>query len=450
MRKDVDMLNGPMTGKILLFALPVAASSILQQLFNAVDVIVVGRFVSSEALAAVGANSTVISLFLNLFIGITLGANAVIAGHIGMRDGRRVRIGVGTSAAMAVYIGLFLLVVGQLVARPLLVAMGTPDNIMGQALLYLRIYFLGTPFIMIFNFGAAVLRSRGDTQRPLYVLIAAGVVNTILNLVLVLVFHLGVEGVAIATGVSNVVSAGAIVWMLLREDGDFRLNLKEIRIERAEARAILGIGLPAGFQSMLFAVSNVFVQSAVNAYGSAAVAGNAAALTYESFGYLVVPAFCNAAMTFISQNYAAGRYGRCRRVFWNCMLLSTLTCLVVSLSFVALRVPCLHLFSADPEVIGYGMMRMETALLTLFLCNSYEIASAAMRGYGESLLPALLAVLGTCVLRLGWIYVVSPHFPGFRALIMAYPISWVITGAMVLTAYAVTSKRHYGHAPTMA
>lgn len=437
------MLNGPMLGKVLLFALPVAASSMLQQLFNAVDVIVVGRFVSSEALAAVGANTTVISLFLNLFIGITLGANAVIAGHIGMRDGRRVRIGVSTSAALALYMGLFLLVAGLLVSRPLLSAMGTPDNIMDQALLYLRIYFLGTPFIMIFNFGAAILRSRGDTQRPLYVLIAAGIINTVLNLVLVLVFHLGVEGVAIATDVSNIVSASAIVGMLLREDGDFRLDLKNIRIDRAEMRAILGIGLPAGFQSMLFAISNVFVQSAVNSYGSAAVAGNAAALTYESLGYLVVPAFCSAAMTFTSQNYAAGKYDRCRRVYWECMLLSTLTCLVISLAFVAAREPCLRLFSADPEVIRYGKIRMETALLPLFLCNAYEIASASMRGYGESLLPAMLTVLGTCVLRLAWIYVVCPHFPGFRMLIVAYPVSWIITGAMVLAAYAVTSRRHY-------
>lgn len=443
MRKDVDMLNGPTVGKILLFALPVAASSILQQLFNAVDVMVVGRFVSSQALAAVGANTTVISLFLNLFIGITLGANAVIAGHIGMRDGERVRIGVSTCASLALWLGVSLLVVGQIVARPLLAAMGTPDDIMEQALLYLRIYFLGVPFIMIFNFGAAILRSRGDTQRPLYILIAAGVVNTLLNLLLVLVFHLGVEGVAIATGVSNMVSATVIVLMLLREDGDFRLDPKNIRLDRTEVRAIMRIGLPAGFQSMLFAISNVFVQSAVNSYGSAAVAGNAAALTYESFGYQIVPAFCSATMTFTSQNYAAGRYDRCRRIFREGMVLSTLTCLVVTMAMVAFRDPLLRLFSTDPEVIAYGKVRMETALLCLFLCNSYEIASAVMRGYGESLPPALLAVLGTCVLRLVWIYVVSTHFPGFNILILAYPASWIVTGMMVLTAYHITSRKHY-------
>ncbi len=442
-KKELDMLNGPMFGRILLFALPVAASSILQQLFNAVDVIVVGRFVGSEALAAVGANTTVISLILNLFIGITVGANVVIAGHIGQRDDDRVKIGVETSAALAICSGIFLMLVGLLVSRPLLSAMATPDNVMSQALLYLRIYMLGVPFIMIFNFGAAVLRSRGDTQRPLFILISAGIINTILNLVLVIVFHMGVEGVAIATGVSNMFSAGVITWILSREDGAFRLDLKKIRLDRAETRAILFIGLPAGFQSMLFAVSNVFVQSAVNAYGSSAIAGNAAALTYEGIAYLVVPAFCTAAMTFISQNYAAGHYSRCRKAFWDCMALSTAACLFLSLSFVIFRDPCLGLFSTDSEVISYGKIRMETALLLLFLCNSYEIPSAAMRGLGSSLLPALLTVFGTCLLRLAWIYLVCPHHPGFGFLLTAYPVSWILTGFMVASAYVVTVRKKY-------
>ncbi len=442
-RKELDMLNGPMFGRILLFALPVAASSILQQLFNAVDVIVVGRFVGSEALAAVGANTTVISLILNLFIGITVGANVVIAGHIGQRDDGRVRIGVGTSAALAIYSGIFLMLLGLLVSRPLLTAMATPDNVMSQALLYLRVYMLGVPFIMIFNFGAAILRSRGDTQRPLFILISAGIINTVLNLVLVIVFHMGVEGVAIATGVSNMFSAGVITWILSREEGAFRLDLRKIRLDRAETKAILFIGIPAGFQSMLFAISNVFVQSAVNAYGSAAIAGNAAALTYEGIAYLVVPAFCTAAMTFISQNYAAGRYDRCRKAFWDCLALSTAVCLFLSLSFGLFREPCLRLFSTDPEVISYGKIRIETALLLLFLCNSYEIPSAAMRGLGKSLLPALLTVFGTCLLRLAWIYLVCPHHPGFAFLLTAYPVSWILTGLMVSTAYVVTVRKKY-------
>ncbi len=442
-RKEIDMLHGPVTGKILEFAFPVAASSILQQLFNAVDIIVVGQFAGSEALAAVGANTTVISLILNLFIGITLGTNSIIARHIGMRDGKRVRIGVSTSAALAICIGIFLLIIGLLVSRPLLTVMATPANIIGQAVLYLRIYMLGAPFIMIFNFGAAILRSRGDTQRPLYILITAGVINMLLDLALVIFFHMGVEGVAIATTVSNLVSAVAIVWTLLREDGDFRLDPRHMRPDWTETKAILSLGLPAGFQSMLFAISNVFVQSSVNGYGSNAIAGNAAALIYESLGYLIVPAFASAAMTFISQNYAAGQYGRCKKIFSKTMLLSTLSCFVFSMIFVALREPCLKLFSADPEVIAYGKIRMETALSMLFLCNSYEISSAAMRGYGVSLLPALLTIFGTCILRLAWIYLVCPHLPGFRNLILAYPVSWVITGAMVLTAYAITSRKYY-------
>ncbi len=442
-RREVDMLNGPMLGRILLFALPVAASSILQQLFNAVDVIVVGRFVGSEALAAVGANTTVISLILNLFIGIATGANVVIAGHIGQHDEKRIRIGVGTSSALAIYSGIALMLIGLAVSRPLLAMMSTPANVIEQAVLYLRIYMSGVPFIMIFNFGAAVMRSRGDTQRPLFILIAAGILNTILNLTLVLFFHMGVEGVAIATSAANLLSASIIVYMLRHEDGAFRLDFKKIHLEKAETKAILFIGLPAGFQSMLFAISNVFVQSAVNAYGSSAIAGNAAALTYEGIAYLVVPAFCAAAMTFISQNYAAGQYDRCRKAFWDCLALSTSFCLVLSLTFVLFRVPCLSLFSTDPEVISYGKIRMEVALLFLFLCNSYEIPSAAMRGFGESLLPALLTVFGTCVLRLAWIYIVCPHFPGFGFLLTAYPVSWILTGIMAATAYALTSRKKY-------
>lgn len=437
-----------MMGRILLFAIPVAASSILQQLFNAVDVIVVGRFVGSEALAAVGANTTVISLILNLFIGIATGSNVVIAGHIGQRDEGRIRIGVGTSIALAVYSGIFLMLLGLAVSRPLLEMMSTPDNVMEQAVLYLRVYMLGVPFIMIFNFGAAILRSRGDTQRPLYILIAAGILNTILNLSLVLIVHLGVEGVAIATSVSNLLSASVIIYMLRKEDGAFRLDFRNIRIEKAETKAILFIGLPAGFQSMLFAISNVFVQSAVNAYGSSAIAGNAAALTYEGIAYLVVPAFCTAAMTFVSQNYAAGQYSRCRKAFWDCLALSTGACLILSLAFVAFRTPCLSLFSTDPEVISYGKIRMEAVLVFLFLCNSYEIPSAAMRGYGQSILPALLTIFGTCVLRLAWIYIVSPAHPGFGFLLLAYPVSWILTGLMVATAYSITSRKKYRTALT--
>lgn len=448
-KNEVDMLHGPIAGKIIAFALPVASSSILQQLFNAVDVIVVGRFAGSEALAAVGANTTVISLILNLFIGITLGTNAIIARHIGMRDEERIRIGVSTSAGLAILIGVFLLALGLVVSRPLLTLMATPANILEQAVLYLRIYMLGAPFIMIFNFGAAILRSKGDTKRPLYILTVAGVINMLLDLALVIFFGMGVEGVAIATTVSNIVSAAAITVLLLREEEPFRLKLSRMRPEKAETKAILSLGLPAGFQSMLFSISNVFVQSAVNAYGSDAIAGNSSALIYESIAYLIVPAFSSAAMTFISQNYAAGQFDRCRKIFSQTMLISTLATFVVGGTFVLLREPCMRLFSADSQVITYGKIRMETALSLLFLCNSYEIASAAMRGYGQSLLPALLTVFGTCVLRLVWIYLVCPVLPGFRALILAYPVSWVITGAMVLFAYWITSMHYYRESPAV-
>ena len=429
----MDMLHGSLLNKILLFSLPLAASSILQQLFNSVDVAVVGRFASDQALAAVGSNSSVISLMINLFVGISVGANVVIANYIGQKDERGIKNAIHTVSVIALASGFLLLVVGLLI--------DTPDDVIDLAVLYLRIYFLGMPFFMVYNFGASILRSMGDTKRPLYCLVAAGMINTVLNLLLVIVFKMSVAGVAIGTVVANMFSAGVIIYILRHEKGPFKLDIKHLQITRPELRKVLQIGVPAGIQGMVFSIANIFIQAAVNRFGSAAIAGSAAALTYEYYCYFVVSAFSQAAVTFISQNYGAGQIERCKRIFRLTMLLSVACCGLLNVLFVWQKHFAISFFTSSPEVFHYAALRMNIVLLTQCLACSYEIAGAALRGLGYSMLPAILTVFGTCVLRLLWIYLVCPLLPGFDALMVIYPISWIVTGAAVLVAYYVVQKK---------
>lgn len=432
---QIDMLHGPLGRKILLFALPLAASSVLQQMFNAVDVAVVGRFASSEALAAVGSNSPVINLLVNLFVGISMGANVVIANYLGQKNDAGVRRAVGTASVVALAGGLFLMLLGLSVARPILELMGAPDNVIDLATLYLRIYFLGMPFIMVFNFGSAILRSMGDTRRPLLCLVVSGVINTILNLVLVIGFGRGVDGVAIATVVANIVNAVMVVCMLRRIKGPTRLDFSALRVSGGELKKMLQIGVPAGVQGMVFSFSNVVIQSAVNGFGSAAMGGSAAALTYEQFCYFFMSAFCGAAVTFVGQNFGAGEKERCRRVFKLCMIMAVGVTAGLNITIVVFREFFTSLFSTDPEVIEFASVRMLTALSFQCLASSYEVSGSVLRGMGHSSLPAVMTVFGTCVLRLMWVYIVLPLHPTFGFLMVVYPISWVVTGTMVVTAY---------------
>lgn len=438
---ELDMLHGPLLGKILMFALPLAASSILQQLFNSVDVAVVGRFASSEALAAVGSNAPVINLLINLFMGISMGANAVISNHIGQHDQGRVRSAVSTVGVVALLSGVFLLLLGVAVARPIHNMIGTPAEVTDMAVSYLRIYFLGAPFFMIFNFGSAILRSMGDTRRPLYILIGAGVLNTVLNLVFVIVCHMGVEGVAIATGISNMFSAAMVVLLLLRENEPYRLHPREMQIQGDELRQMLIIGIPAGLQGMVFSISNVIIQSSINSYGFNAVAGSAAALNFEQYCYYLVAAFNGAAISFVAQNYGAGDLNRVRRVFRICMCCAIVLCASTNLLFAFNADFFLNFFSESLEVKSYGIIRMHTVLALQAIACTYEIPASSLRGMGYSMLPTLLMVFGTCLLRIVWVYVVCPIWPGYDALMVAYPVSWTLTGAMVMTAYILTFKK---------
>lgn len=436
-KKAMDMINGSLWNKILIFALPLAASSILQQLFNSVDTAVVGRFASSQALAAVGSNSSLISLMINLFIGISLGSNVVIAHYIGQRAEKNIQAAVHTAMVVAVISGVFVMIAGQFIAKPVLLLMGTPDDVIGLAVLYLRIYLLGMPFIMLYDFGSSILRSTGDSKRPLYSLIVAGIVNTVLNLILVIVFKLGVSGVAIATVISNIVSSSIVIYILMHDTGSIRLDIKKLTIVPKELKKILTIGVPAGLQGMVFSIANVCIQSTINSFGSSAIAGSAAALNYEFFAYFMVSAFAQATVTFTSQNYGAGKYDRCRKIYHIAMAFSLLSCGLLSAIFVLGRDMFLGFYSTDADVLYYAEQRIIIAITLELLTSVYEISAGAMRGLGHSLLPAIITVIGSCVLRLIWISTVCRVFHEFWVLIIIYPISWIITGIIMVIAYHV-------------
>ena len=440
-KNSMDMTHGTLWNKILIFALPLAASSILQQLFNSVDTAVVGRFASSQALAAVGSNGSLISLLINLFVGISLGSNVVIAHYIGQKSEKNIEAAIHTAIVVAIVSGFFVMILGQLIAKPVLLMMGTPEDVIDLAVVYLRIYLLGMPFIMLYDFGSSILRSTGDSKRPLYSLVAAGVVNTLLNLVLVIYFKLSVAGVAIATVISNFVSSGIVIYILLHEDGPIRLELKKLAVAPAELKKILKIGIPAGLQGMMFSIANVCIQSTINSFGSDAVAGSAAALNYEFFSYFMVNAFAQTTVTFTSQNYGAGEKDRCKKIFRIGMAFSLVSCGLLSAVFVLFRGFFLGLYSTDANVLVYANQRILIATTLELLTSIYEISAGAMRGLGHSLTPAIITFMGSCVLRLIWIATACRAVHEFWVLMIIYPISWVVTGIAMMTAYCLLKRK---------
>lgn len=440
-KNKMDMTHGTLWNKILIFALPLAASSILQQLFNSVDTAVVGRFASSQALAAVGSNGSLISLLINLFIGISLGSNVVIAHYIGQGAQKNIQAAIHTAIVVALVSGFFVMVLGQFIARPVLLLMGTPEDVIDLAVLYLRIYLLGMPFIMLYDFGSSILRSTGDSKRPLYSLIVAGVINTLLNLVLVIGFKLSVSGVAIATVISNVVSSGIVIYFLAHESEPIKLDLKKLAVSTTELKKILKIGVPAGLQGMMFSIANVCIQSTINSFGSDAIAGSAAALNYEFFSYFMVNAFAQTTVTFTSQNYGAGEYDRCKKIFGIGMMFSLISCGLLSAVFVIGRGFFLGLYSTDANVLVYAKQRICIATTLELLTSIYEISAGAMRGLGHSMTPAVITFMGSCVLRLIWISTACKMVHEFWVLMIIYPISWIITGIAMMIAYGMLKHR---------
>ena len=440
-RHAIDMLHGSLWDKIILFALPFMASSVLQQLFNATDTAVVGRFASSQAMAAVGSNASVIALIIGLFTGMAMGTNVVVARRIGQGRDQDIHDAAVTSMALAILGGFFLIIVGAVVSRPLLMLMGTPDDVLEQAVLYLRLFMLGMPFNMVYNFGSAVLRSKGDSRRPLYALMVSGIFNVALNLLFVIVFRWGVAGVAIATGLANVVSATIILILLSREEERFRVTLRGLYIRKTPLLDILRIGIPAGLQGMVFSFSNIILQSAINSFGSAAVAGSAAAQNFEFISYFIINSFTQAAVTFTSQNYGAGDLKRCREVFKWAILFGTGISMCADVAFVLCRYQLIGFFAADPEVIHYAVTRMTTVLLFGWIANSYEVVGGALRGLGYSMLPTILAIIGSCLFRIAWVFTLFRQTGTFESLIIVYPVTWALTGTMMVTAYLIVRRR---------
>ncbi len=431
----IDMLHGSLLDKILLFSIPLALSMMLQQLFNSADVAVVGRFDSPQAMAAVGSNGPAINLFVNLFVGLSIGANVIVANFIGTGEKNRIHDAVHTAISIALISGISLLFLGIILARPLLTVMNTPHDIMEQAVLYFRIYFLGMPFIMTYNYASAVLRSMGDSKRPLLCLTVGGIMNVILNLILVIVFRLGVSGVAIATVVSNIISASMAIYFLAREDEPFTFRFRDLLLRKDYVIQMLRIGLPAGLQGMLFSISNVTIQTATNGLGSYASAGSAAALNFDFFTYYVVAAFTQAVVTFTSQNFGAKNYSRCLSVYRLTMSSGLFFTGLVSLICYVFRFEIMGFFTDNPEVMKFADVRMVYAVAFLWLCNLYEISGGALRGMGHSTLPAVIILLGCCVLRIIWVYTVFAFYGTFEALILVYPISWSVTGIVTLFVY---------------
>lgn len=441
-KSSVDMLGGNIYRNMFVFALPLIAAGILQQSFNSVDVAVVGRFVGHHALAAVGSNGPVINLIVNLFVGISVGANVVIANYIGRANDLGVRRAVSSASALALISGLILLIVSQSVAAPILKALGTPDEVLSDATTYLRIYSLGMPFMMIYNFGSAILRSFGDTRRPFYALLTGGLVNVGLNFLFVLSFGMGVRGVAIATVIANVVSASVIMYVLFHADDSCRVRAKEITLRhKAELSKILKIGLPAGIQGMVFSFSNVFIQSSINSFGPDAMAGSAAALNFELYGYFIINAFAQAVVAFTGQNNGAGNLKRCSEVLRAGLVMSLAASLVFDAACGIFARQAVSMFSTEPGVVDYAIIRVHSAVCFQFIACSYEMAGASLRGQGYSMTPTVITILGTCLLRLIWVFVISWRGGTFGGLLSVYPVSWILTGVVMLVARSVVTKR---------
>lgn len=442
---EMDMTHGPLAGKIILFALPLAASSILQQLFNAADLAVVGRFTNAQAMAAVGSNGSVVGLLVSLFVGMSVGANVLIGNLVG--GGRRDELSdaVHTIVAIALLSGCFLLGAGMLVARPILQLMGAPQDVIDLAVVYLRIYFVGMPAIMLYNFCSAILRSRGDSKRPFYSLTAAGVLNVLLNLLFVIVFHLSVVGVALATVISNYLSGGLTTWFLMKEEGEFKLELSQLarRFRKSFLWAVVRIGVPAGLQGMVFSLSNVVIQSAVNSFGADCIAGMTAGQNFDFISYCLINAFSQTTVTFVSQNYGAGNYDRCRKVLRLGLSICIGTDLVVIGSMLLARNLIIQVFTTNPTVISFAMVRILYAFSLHFLCATYEVPAGALRGMNRSMVPALISILGTCAFRLLYVFAVFPMNRTPEMLMLVYPISWVITGVAMNIAYFTVSRKVY-------
>ena len=442
-RYEMDMCHGPLFKKLIVFALPLMLSGILQLLFNAADIIVVGRFSGSEALAAVGSTSSLINLLVNLFIGISIGGNFLMARYIGAQDYKNARETLHTAVCISLYGGILMIFVGVLLARPLLEMMGTPADVINLSVLYMRIYFIGMPAFILYDFGAAMLRAVGDTKRPLYFLTIAGCVNVIFNLFFVIVLHMGVAGVALATIIAQGISAVLIILCLVRSEGVLQLSRSEIKLHKDKVKQMLRIGLPAGLQGIIFSISNVLIQSSINSFGSLVMAGNTAASNIEGFVYTSMNAIYQTSLSFTSQNMGARQYKRVDRILFECVGIVSVVGLVLGLGAFLLGHPLLSIYTSSEEVISYGIARLGVVSASYFLCGIMDTLVGSLRGIGYSLMPMFVSLTGACLFRIIWIYTVFQVFHTQFSLYISYPISWILTLLAHLICYVIVRKRAF-------
>lgn len=439
-----NLLEGPLLPNIITYTIPIILTSLLQLLFNAADLVVVGRFCGSVSVAAVGATGSITNLILNLFIGLSVGAGVSVAHAYGERDAQAVHRTVHTAVITALVGGAVLTVVGVTFSKTFLHMMGTPENVLKLSAVYMKIYFGGIVFSMIYNFCASILRAAGDTKSPLVFLSIAGVVNVVLNLIFVTAFHMNVAGVALATTISQAVSAVLVVLALMKRDDACRLDLRMVRFHKAQLIKMIKIGLPAGIQGSLFSISNVLIQSSINSFGDIFMSGNAAASNIEGFAYVCINAFSQASVNFVGQNAGARQYDRVRKTVLICLACVFVVGLGVGLLFYTFAEQLLSIYITDSaEAISYGVIRMAFICLTYFTCGMMDSLTGALRGLGASMVPMVICILGVCVFRVAWIYTIFqvPQFHTPECLYLSYPISWVITFVFEFVAFLMVYRR---------
>lgn len=437
----LDMTSAPFLKKIFIFAFPLVLTGLLQLAYNTADIVVVGRFAGSEALAAVGSTGSLINLLLNVFIGLSMGSGVMVARHIGSGDENRIQKCTHTAMLLSLISGVFIGIIGFFLSGKILVLMGSPADVLPLATLYLKIYFAGSPGSMVYNFGSAVVRATGDTKKPLFILASTGLVNVGLNLILVIFFHMGVSGVAIATITSQYLSAIMIVLHLTKLDNACKLRLSKLTINKTELAKIIAIGLPAGVQNSLFSISNVIIQSTVNSFGSVAMAGIAAGSNFDSYIYTATNAISQTAMTFSSQNMGARKHENVGKIYRYCMTIATVIGVAMGLVGRIFSNTIVSFFSKDPEVIAIGAERLALIMPFFVFCSLMDVAAGQLRGMGESFKPMIVSLLGGCGIRLLWVFAVLPMNRTLIFLYWSYPISWIATFAVQFSLYFILKNR---------
>ena len=435
------MTVGALFPKIISFAFPLMITGLLQIVYNAADIMVVGKFAGSLSLAAVGATVTLVNLMLNIFLGLSMGSGVVVAKHIGAGDNASVHRTVHTSMLLSLVSGIVIGILGVIISPFALEAMDTPADIAELSTLYLRIYFCGAPANMVFNFGASVLRATGDSKRPLYILTATGIINVLLNLLFVIKFNMHVAGVAVATIASQYISAVCIIFIFIKTNSNIHLSFKKLRLYKEELLDIIKIGIPAGLHGSLFSLSNVIIQSSINSFGAAAIAGNTTAGNIDSVIFTCCNTISQTATTFTSQNYGAGQFKRIRRIYFNCLGVSTMIAVIFGAILLLFGEPILKVFSSDPEVIECGLLRLRFFALTYIINCFLDVTTGQMRGLGKSVIPMIVTMVGVCGLRVLWVFTIFREYRSLLVLYFSYPISWFITGIVMIIMYAVTFRK---------